>query len=399
LASDTGSGYWGERLWGVANVGGMGDSESVRDASRYTALDGLRGLAAFVVLIHHCFLVSPLLGMAARSAGVGQLEPWVWWVTFTPLHLIWAGGEAVFVFFILSGFVLALPFIGDTRTNWAAYLPKRLIRIYVPVWASLILALCAAWAFPRIAGPEFSAWVNHHDEAPNVMNDAVLLWGTGNLNSPLWSLQWEMSFSILLPLYVVVALRFRRRWLVGLTGLVVLIGVGELVRISALVCLPIFGVGVLMSARRHTLVEWATKIGRWGWAGLLVLSVVLLSSRWIFPQFPVGIATATIGGIFVLFAFIGCRMAVSLGNNSLVHWLGTRSFSLYLVHEPIVVSVSFSLHATDPVVVAAIAIPLSLLAAEGFFRLVERPSHRLAQRAGRVVTDRVRREEESTARA
>ena len=28
-------------------------------------------------------------------------------MTYTPLHLLWAGGEAVFVFFVLSGYVLA----------------------------------------------------------------------------------------------------------------------------------------------------------------------------------------------------------------------------------------------------------------------------------------------------
>lgn len=372
----------------------MGDTDNVRSTSRYTALDGLRGLAAFVVLMHHCFLVSPLLRMAVQSAGVGQLEPWVWWATFTPLHLIWAGGEAVFVFFILSGFVLALPFIGDERPSWAAYWPKRLIRIYLPVWASLIFALWATWVFPRIVGPELSPWVNQHDEAPNVFSDALLLLGTGNLNSPLWSLQWEMYFSLLLPLYVVAALRFRRGWLVCLAGLVLLIGAGQQLGVMTLVCLPIFGIGVLMAARRDALHKWAAKIGRWGWAGLLVLAIVLLCSQWIFPRLPVGIATTTIGGALLLFAFIGCRAVINLGNNSLVHWLGTRSFSLYLVHEPIVLSIVVSLQATNPFQVAAYAVPLSLLAAEIFFRLVEQPSHRLASLAGKAVADRARRPQE-----
>lgn len=372
----------------------MGDTENVRGTSRYTALDGLRGLAAFVVLVHHCFLVSPLLGTAVQSAGVGQFEPWVWWATFTPLHLIWAGGEAVFVFFILSGFVLALPFVGDARPTWAAYWPKRLIRIYLPVWASLIFALWAAWAFPRIAGPELSTWANQHDEVPNVFSDALLLMGSGKLNSPLWSLQWEMYFSLLLPLYVVAASRLRRGWLVCLAGLVLLIGIGQQFGVSTLVGLPIFGVGALMAARRDALHKWASRIGRWGWTGLLVLSMVLLCSQWIFPQLPVGIATTTIGGALLLFAFIGCRAVINLGNNSLVHWLGTRSFSLYLVHEPIVVSIVFSLQATNPLQVAAYAVPLSLLAAEIFFRLVEQPSHRLASLAGKVMADRPRRPQE-----
>lgn len=95
-----------------------------------------------------------------------------------------------------------------------------------------------------------------------------------------------------------------------------------------------------------------------------------------------------------IYAFITWRPTIAVGNNSVVHWLGVRVIHLYLVHEPIVVSVAFFLHATNPFYVALIAVPLSLLAAEVFFRMVERPSHRLAGLAGRVVADRVRSADE-----
>jgi peptidoglycan/LPS O-acetylase OafA/YrhL len=241
-----------------------------------------------------------------------------------------------------------------------------------------------------VASPEFSSWVNLHDEAPNVLVDAFLLRGAGSLNSPLWSLQWEMLFSLLLPLYVVLAIRMRRTWLLSIAGLFLIIAVGNILYAALPVYLPMFGVGVLMAARRDVLERWGRKLGPWGWASLLVASIVLLCSQWLFPQLPMTISLAAIGGALLLFAFIACKSAVRLGNNSLVHWLGMRSFSLYLVHEPIVVSVAFVLHATNPFQVALIAMPLSLLVAEIFFRLVERPSHRLAGVAGRAVTERVR---------
>jgi hypothetical protein len=60
-----------------------------------------------------------------------------------------------------------------------------MVRIYLPVWASLIFALLMAISVPRVANPEFSSWVNLHDEAPNVLVDAFLLRGVGSLNSPL----------------------------------------------------------------------------------------------------------------------------------------------------------------------------------------------------------------------
>jgi peptidoglycan/LPS O-acetylase OafA/YrhL len=113
-----------------------------------------------------------------------------------------------------------------------------------------------------------------------------------------------------------------------------------------------------------------------------------------FPQLQLGITTATLGGALLIFAFISWQPAIALGKNPLIHWLGVRSFSLYLIHEPIVVSIAFCLHATNPFLVGLFAVPLSLAATEVFFRLVERPSHRLAGLVGRAVANRVSRREE-----
>lgn len=356
--------------------------------SRYASLDGLRGLAALVVLIHHCFLVSPQLSAAVEGNGKGPFDSWVWWATFTPLHLVWAGQEAVYVFFILSGFVVTLPFVRYPRPIWAAYYPKRIVRIYLPVWASLLFALLMAWTVPRVASPGFSSWINLHDEVPNVLADAFLLRGAGSLNSPLWSLQWEILFSLLLPLYIAAVLRIRRTWVPALVGLFLVISAGNMMYTALPIYMAMFGLGVLMAARRDVLEKWGRKLTFLGGAGLLVASIFLLCSRWLLPQLPLVIAMASIGGALLLFVFIAWQPTIALGNNSLVHWLGVRSFSLYLIHEPIIVSITFALRSSSPVQVALFAVPLSLLATEVFFRLVEQPSQRLAGVVGRTVTDR-----------
>lgn len=94
---------------------------------------------------------------------------------------------------------------------------------------------------------------------------------------------------------------------------------------------------------------------------------------------------ACIGGALVVIAFLAWPPAVSVGNHRILQWLGTRSFSLYLVHEPIVVSIGFASHITNPFLIAALAIPLPLVATEIFYRFVERPSLLLAGRVGRLV--------------
>lgn len=359
--------------------------QGTKVSARYKALDGLRGIAALVVVVHHCFLVSPQF---ADAKDAGSLQPWVSLLTYSPLHLIWAGTEAVFVFFILSGFVLTLPFLRDLRPSWAAYYPKRMIRIYLPVWASLFLALALAWLVPRTSNPEFSSWINLHDQVPNLLRDSILLGGAGALNSPLWSLRWEMIFSLLLPVYLLAALRFKQLWLAGVAASIVLIGVGAAVDMRAFVYLPMFGIGVLMAVRRDELERLAEKLPRWSWPALMVSSMILLSAMWTFPWLPVATAMAAAGGALLIFLFIAWRPAMKLGTHRWVHWLGSRSFSLYLVHEPIVVSVAFALNTSNAAYVFLMAAPLSLITAEAFYRCIEQPSLKLAGAAGRALSRR-----------
>lgn len=377
----------------------MGDSTKLRLTTRFTALDGLRGLAAMIVVIHHCLLVSQELAAAVHSDGTDEIEPWAWWATFTPLHLLWAGQEAVYLFFILSGFVLMLPFLGDRAPGWASYYPRRLIRLYLPVWASVMLALFLAIIVPRTASPSLSSWVNLHDEVPDVLGDMLLLGGTSLLNSPLWSLQWEVLFSLLLPFYLIVAIRVRRCWLLSILGLLAVIALGNTLYMSLPVFMPMFGIGALMAVGRKDLERWGRHLGHWAWTLMLVAAALLLCARWLYPHLSVTIAFAAVGGVLVLFAFTAWQPTIRLGNQPILRWLGLRSFSIYLVHEPIILSVAFALRSSDPIAVALFAVPLSLVTAEIFFRLVERPSHRLASVVGRVVGNSPSRSEKAAFRS
>ena len=107
---------------------------------RFTSLDGLRGVAALVVLAHHALLVSPAISALFIPGG----EPprpgsALWWLTYSPLKLTNAGPEAVVLFFVLSGFVLAIPVLRG-GFNWLAYFPRRFVRLMLPVAGAVALA-------------------------------------------------------------------------------------------------------------------------------------------------------------------------------------------------------------------------------------------------------------------
>ncbi|MGY1716408.1 acyltransferase family protein [Geodermatophilus sp. SYSU D01106] len=355
---------------------------------RYAALDGLRGLAALVVVVHHVLLITPPL-----DGQDGDVPLWAWSLTHTPLHLLWAGDEAVVLFFVLSGFVLTLPFDREGRPSWLAYYPRRVVRLYLPALVSLGFSLLTMLLVTRRHVEDSSAWLDAHVlpiTLSDVGHDAALLAGTGWYDSPLWSLQWEVAFSLLLPVYLL-GRRFRHlAWPLAAVAALLSV-VGAQVQVDALHHLPVFAVGVFMALGRAQLADLGRRVrGAWWWV-LDVAAVLLVTGAWTVDLPGTGEGLLPIvGSALTIFLFLEQRGAVRFGSCRPVHWVGVRSFSLYLVHEPIVVAVANALDSSDPRIVLAVSLPLSLLVAALFYRAVERPSHRLANALGRRLGDRPR---------
>lgn len=377
---------------------------------RVTSLDGLRGVAALVVLVHHTLLTQPALAApyldpTPAGGGLG------WWMTYTPLHLVWAGTEAVFVFFVLSGLVLALPAVDHGRLDLWRYYPQRLLRLYLPVWAAVTLAVLWAMAVPRLWRPGDSWWLVEHGGDPGVegvLRDALLLVSPGSTNYVLWSLQWEVVYCLALPLVLTAARAFPTLWPVKALAVLGALIVGARTGSTALYLLSFFALGTLMAVEHRRLRRWATAIqGRryataYWWAALSSC-VALLLSYWFVHATGVGAALLpdaeaasrglqALGAcllIFIVWHWPAARRAMT---TRVVQWLGSRSFSLYLVHLPVGVSVALVLGGRPSLGVAlAVTLAVSLALTEVFFRVVERPSHNLARRVGRTLAARAAR--------
>ena len=366
---------------------------SVR-SRHYPALDSLRGLAAVVVVFSHFLLLwdPSSLGRGARLLLGGILVPFV------------NGRSSVILFFLLSGFVLSLPYKRGNALPYPIFLLRRLARIYVPYVAALALALVADW---RFHGPlPMSGWFNLTWTAPLtwplILQNFLLIgnYDTAQVNTAFWSLAVEMRLSILFPLLCLPLLRLKRTLTFVLFAALVVLNI-VLVQVLAHRLQPVsftnmaemvagtvaFAAGILLSRW----LEWfQTMWGRYSphWRILFfVASLVVLEwsanlpvpHAWIFADIlPVA------GGCGVLIATLCSRQATRLLSHRLPAWLGRVSYSLYLVHATVLFSLMhlFFARATRLELLAPYVL-VSLLAATAFFFLVEKPCIHLSRTIGR----------------
>jgi len=248
-------------------------------SQRLTSLDGLRGIAASVVMLYHLTLVArPFIDTHTRG------DLW-WWLTATPLKLFTAGTEAVLVFFVLSGLVVTLPAL-RRGFGWAGYYGARLLRLYLPVWGALGLAALLVALLPRdAASVTTDAWISRanatHITLPQWLAEASLWKASYDIDNVLWSLRWELVFSLALPLFVIVARAVRSHWRLAAALAAALTITGRLVSVDALVYLPVFFIGALIAVRLPELQAWAARRGRLFWSLLAASSALLLIGSWL----------------------------------------------------------------------------------------------------------------------
>jgi peptidoglycan/LPS O-acetylase OafA/YrhL len=353
--------------------------EAVR-RPRLVGLDGIRGVAALCVMLHHCWL----LAFPGYPAIHG---PWgLAWLIY--------GHLAVVVFITLSGFSLA---VAPARRHWQLggvkrFAHRRAWRILPPYWAALVFSLAVAWAI--IPQPDTPV-----PTGKSVVIFGLLLqdvFGSPSPNGAFWSIAIEAQLYIIFPLMLVVLRRAGA--VILLTGVTIVVStVGALAphlsivdkflrftpEFAVLFTLGLIAAGVLRASDRLYRLPYH-------WFALLAAAPVftlmaLRGSVWtITHYFWVDMALGP--AVALLLA------AVATGRpTSLVHFLDTRplrslgsfSYSLYLTHAPIVVVVHAKLvegrfDPGQPTFWATVAVagPLSVAFAWSFSRFFELPFQR-----------------------
>ncbi len=177
---------------------------------RIEALDSVRGIAAFIVVIHHCFLVQPVYSDFFFSHWKTNAADWSRRFFFIPrLALMWAGYEAVTLFYVLSGLVLALPWIEGRPVAYKKFAIRRMCRLYIPYVVDHCIRCGAQRCVEQhayVSGA--STWVNEmtwtqSGQPIRVVRSLGAIGHHATINGVTHTLIWEIRESLFFPLIIV----------------------------------------------------------------------------------------------------------------------------------------------------------------------------------------------------
>jgi len=321
---------------------------------------------------------------------------------------------------VLSGFVLAYSLLKQP-VGYAGYAAKRVFRIYPAFLFSVLLAyfLHACIGVPNHFGD--SDFLNRIDDIP-VPTPAMLLQHLGmvgtlegrDLDGVIWSLVHEMRISLIFPFMLWEVRKYEWRGVLGfwavsaLCGFYVLYTGGNpkgydaatfgmsLVETGAF--LVFFAGGAYLAVEREAV---ARKISRlsWPWQLFLCIAVIgcfckgdyaggeLASGDKIslFAAEPILVDYVRgVGAVGLIAVALGVQKIQKALGHKILTWLGHVSYSLYLIHIPILYVLSQTIGATWTLVPLSLAvIILSLGAAELMARYIEKPGIRLGKHLAR----------------
>jgi peptidoglycan/LPS O-acetylase OafA/YrhL len=301
-------------------------------------MDGLRFVAIGMVILFHLNAYLAAKTTLPQYASLAQSD----WLA----NIALVGFRGVELFFVISGFILALPFAahhlkGAAPVNLRNYYLRRLTRLEPPYFVTvLVLFALGLW----VQGKTQAALYPHLGASLCYLHN--LIYGA---QSPVigvaWSLEIEVQFYVLVPLltllFAVRNQRLRRLSMVGLT-LTILSAQALLLRYSPRLSLSIvaylqfFLIGFLLA--EVFLTDWKGSPQRslyWdlvalaGWPLLFIALRSETLTHWLFPCLVFILYCAAFRGLLINRFF----------SNPWITAIGGMCYSIYLIHYEVISAV------------------------------------------------------------
>ena len=368
----------------------MAKTRAQTDRSHSEWIDILRGFAAMWVIVYHS-RVNLWVGFHEIRSADGTYS-WadraLAWLSFPAA----CGGSAVMLFFLISGFCVHLPYAAGHRPfNLGEYGLRRALRILPPYWFAALLTCFIEWFVYSLGGNAPTAW--------SVVARVFCLtqnYGPhgGQLltNGSLWSLPVEVELYIAYLLFYFL-LRSAGKWICA-----ILISILSIMAAIAYFCGATYlgqnfvffwaiwcaGAFLAEAFRRGSLPEFKL----WNAVTFLLLAAAAIwgESR----QWHLAILTYLWAAAYFHLIWLALLNPVALLKFPprlvrLMVWMGTISYSAYLIHGPIFALCGFlwvKFNGSKP---SSFLVPLAFSVlvwpvAWLFWKFCELPFHQLAQR-------------------
>jgi len=343
-------------------------------ASWIPQIDGLRFVAILSVLMFHLGGEVDMRG-PKRLAMTGALH----WLGVAQGN----GDRGVVLFFVISGYILARPFLREHRleghpVKLGKYFLRRLTRLEPPYILSLLIYAFAEWKVNHIA----IRTLLPHLFASLIYSHNLIYRQMSLISFVTWSLEIEVQFYILAPLlgnlYRIEKTALRRGVIVGLMAVMgfVSLQLGPYLYGTLLGFAQYFLAGFLLA----DLLEYPRHAPRqhWGWDAVSLVAwcgvFLLPRDHGVLGWLPLVILPA------YLAAFYG-KASNWFFRQPFVALTGGMCYSIYLMHM-LVLSTAFRVvkyvHGYNDVETmllqqVVVLLPVVLLVGAGYFVLIERP--------------------------
>jgi peptidoglycan/LPS O-acetylase OafA/YrhL len=303
---------------------------------RILALDALRGLAALSVVFIHF------------RAAFNELAQPHWYL----LPII--GGNPVGLFFVLSGYVLSIPFWLGRQPSYPAFLVRRFFRIYVPYAGAVLIALLAASRLLYSHLP-LTPWFYRTWQSPLtcglISSQLLTISTTPKINAAFWSLRYEMEMSLVFPA-VCWALARMRLW-GAVVATIVIQKAGYMLYNhpehpvwqefgAALAYGSYFLYGAIIAWKGESIAELYHKAPRW--LKYVILGLVIVGY---FGSKEGKFVPLACCGIIIL--ALHSRVSRLL-DTAVPEYLGRISYSMYLLHATVLWATAILLYGKIPLV-------------------------------------------------
>ena len=382
-------------------------SSDLKPALRLHYLDGIRGLAALYVVFHHAYL--QVTGPEESKILTEQIPP----LALMSVRWLEYGSFSVAIFIILSGYCLMLPVVsrGILSGGWIEYIKRRAKRILPPYYAALGLSLLLVLIFPFLNKPSGTIWDVTGDafSLQSILSHLFLIhnwkgaWAS-KINYPMWTVSTEWQIYFLLPLILLPLWRKFGLWVMTIAA--IFIGFAPHYLLNGFLdrakpwYFSLFALGaaaaVISTSTESKYIKLRQQIP-WGVVAtffVVLLSVIVIPQERSWLDTHEMVSDQLVAGM-AFCVLVQCTQTAMNGkmieSNSPRTWLlkllshpwaiglGSFSYSLYLVHAPILALIDLPLKAAHVsstlrlVIGLGVSVPISVGISYLFYWVFERP--------------------------